>query len=144
MENYMKDTETKCKFLDLRAKGLSYNKISEEIGVSKQTLINWSKDLHQEIVNLKSIELEALCEKYNITKQKRIELFAEKLNAIKLELDQRSLQDVSTDKLWEMLVKYARFLREEMGEKLRDGHVSFAKEEMAPDVDWGSKVEWTA
>jgi len=58
----MKDTETKTRFVELRAQGLSFAKIAEEIGVSKQSLIAWSKDLRLEIENLKQIELEALRE----------------------------------------------------------------------------------
>jgi len=41
----MKDQQTKEKFIELRAKGLSFDKISRELRISKQTLINWSKKL---------------------------------------------------------------------------------------------------
>jgi len=109
----MKDQQTKEKFIELRAKGLSFDKISKELRTSKQTLINWSKELQEEIRNLKAIELEALQEKYFLTKEKRIELFGEGLKAIKEELEKRDLKDIPTGKLIELLLKYHRILKEE-------------------------------
>jgi len=38
--------ELKQRFIEMRAKDISYDKISKELGVSKQTLINWSKEFN--------------------------------------------------------------------------------------------------
>lgn len=43
----MKDQETKERFIELRAKGLSFDKISKELKVSKQILIDWSRGLQE-------------------------------------------------------------------------------------------------
>lgn len=67
----MKDQETKEKFVELRAKGLSFDRIAAELETSKQTLINWAKELENEISNLKKVELEALQEKYFMLKSQR-------------------------------------------------------------------------
>lgn len=109
----MKNQEVKNKFLELRATGLSYDKISRELNISKKTLIAWSKELAMEICNLKAIEIEALQEKYFMTKKMRIELYGEKLKAIKTELDTRSLSTISSDKLHELLIKYSTHLKQE-------------------------------
>ena len=53
----MKPIETKHNFIKLRAKGNSFDKIAKELGVAKQTLIDWSKEFEEEIANLKAIEL---------------------------------------------------------------------------------------
>jgi transposase len=45
----MEDLETKMVFVELRAKGYSYYRISKEMDISKQTLINWGKELAREI-----------------------------------------------------------------------------------------------
>ncbi len=82
----MKDEQTRERFIDLRAKGWSYSRIAKELKTSKQTLINWSKELSLEISNLRTVELEALQEKYYLLKEKRIELFGDKLKAVKKEL----------------------------------------------------------
>lgn len=117
----MEDLETKERFIELRAKGLSFDKIAQELKVSKQTLINWSKELSLEISNLRAVELETLQEKYYALKEKRIELFGEKLKVIKEELDKRDLKDVPTDKLFDLLMKYATSLKQEEVETIFKG-----------------------
>jgi transcriptional regulator len=109
----MKDTNTKERFLTLRAQGLSFDKIAQELKTSKGTLIEWSKELEIEISNLKAIELEALQEKYYILKRRRIELFGEKLEAIKLEVGKRNLEDVSTERLLDLLLRFGAVLKAE-------------------------------
>jgi transposase len=132
----MKDQKTREQFVELRARGLSFDKISKELGVSKQTLIDWSRGLQEEIGNLKAIELEALQEKYFLTKEKRIELFGEKLRAIKEELDKRDLKDVATDKLIELLLKYHRILKEE------SIPLELMREEEPGPIDFTEKRTW--
>lgn len=53
----MKDQETKEKFVELRAKGLSFDRIAAELHVSKQSLINWAKELETEIGNMRKLSL---------------------------------------------------------------------------------------
>ena len=48
----MKDTETKNRFIELRAQGWSYSRIAAELKTCKQTLINWSRDFSIEIDNM--------------------------------------------------------------------------------------------
>ena len=43
-------------------------------------------------------------------KAQRIELFGEKVQAIKSELDKRDLSQLPTDKLFDLLIKYANVL----------------------------------
>jgi transposase len=50
------------KFIELTAMGLSYDKISKQLKVSKSTLIEWSKVFEPGIRHLRNIKLEP-CEK---------------------------------------------------------------------------------
>ncbi len=137
----MKPDETKEQFIELRAKGLSFDKIAKELGVSKQTLINWSKELSLEVSNIRAIQLEALQEKYYILKEKRIELFGEKLKAINDELSKRDLSDIPTERLLDLLGKYGKLLKEE------EVTTVFKKEEkvsMLNDLDLGIRKEVTS
>ena len=109
----MKDQKTKMQFIDLRAQGMSYDKIARELEVSKQTLINWSKEYEIEIANLKAIEMESLQERYYLNKSKRIELLGKKLAAVQDELENRDLKDVPTDKLFDLFIKYTNALKKE-------------------------------
>ena len=101
----MKDQETKNRFVEPRANGWSSDRIAKELETSKQTLINWSKELALEIANLRAMELEALLEKYYLVKEKRIEVFGDKLKAVLAELDKRDLKDLSTEKLYDIMLK---------------------------------------
>ena len=106
----MKTTEQKEKFVELRAKNLSFDKIAKKLNVSKPTLIEWSQELNQEIANLKTIELEALQEKYYMQKKQKIKLYGKQLEKIKEELEARlennELKDVKTEQLFKLFFEY--------------------------------------
>lgn len=110
----MEKIEQKEKFIELRAKGYSFDKIAKELGRAKQTLIDWSKELEEEIANLKALELDALYEKYYLHKETRLQTFGELLSKIKKEVDSRSLSDVSTEKLLDLYLKYLSLAKEEV------------------------------
>ena len=105
--------ELKAQFIELRAKGLSYQKIAKRLKVSKSTLANWSAELEGEIASLRAMELEALYERYYLTKEARIKLLGDQLRAIQAELKTRSLDQVSTEKLLEMELKMLQTIQEE-------------------------------
>jgi len=105
----MKDSETKARFMELRAQGLPLAKIAAELKVSKNTLVSWGQDLSMEIANLEAMELEAMYDKYRLSTRKQVEFFGETLSRIQGELETRDLSDVSTEKLLGM---YAHFYQE--------------------------------
>jgi transposase-like protein len=110
----MDNTGQKERFIEMRAQGYSFDKIAKELGRAKQTLIDWSKDLQEEIANLKALELEALYEKYYLLKETRLQTFGEMLQKIKKEVDKRNLSDVPTDKLLDLYLKYNSQAKEEI------------------------------
>lgn len=114
----MKLTETKHKLIELRAKGYSYDAIAEELDTSKPTLIDWSKELEEEIARAKAIELEALYEEFYLLKEARIKTFGGLLKRIYEELEGRDLKDVPTDKLLEMFSRYYGVVKEELTEPI--------------------------
>lgn len=109
----MKSNETRQNFIELRAKGISFDKIAKELKVAKSTLIEWSKTYLQEIENLRAIELEALQESYYLTKTARMELLGRQVERIKNELESRDFSDVSTDKLFDVFSKTLNQLKQE-------------------------------
>jgi hypothetical protein len=81
--------------------------------VSKQTLISWSKDLAEEINNLKAVTIDAIQEKYLANKQARVEMFGIMLRKVREELEKRDLSDIPTSQLTEILFKFSNNLRQE-------------------------------
>jgi hypothetical protein len=106
--------DQKERFIELRAKEVPYEQISQEIGVSKPTLLKWGKELEMEINNRRAVELEYLQDKYCVSKKKRLEFYGEQLDRLYLELQQRDLSDIPTEKLFDMVMKtVANLIQEE-------------------------------
>lgn len=114
----MINLDQKEKFIELRAKGWSFDRIAKELGRAKQTLIDWSKDLQEEIANRKALELEALYETYYLQRESRLQMFGVMLTKIKKEVESRDLSDVPTGKLLELFLKYNNQIREEIIEPI--------------------------
>lgn len=112
----METLNVKDNFIELRAKGWSFDKIAKELGKSKQTLIDWSKELQDEIANRKALELELIYESYYLMRENRLQTFGAMLTKIKEEVSSRNLSDVPTDKLLELLLKYNSQIKEEIVE----------------------------
>jgi hypothetical protein len=106
--------ETKERFIELRAKSWSFDKIAKELGKAKQTLIDWSKELQDEIANRKALELEVIYESYYLLKENRLQTFGAMLSKIKKEIENRDFSDVPTEKLLELLLKYNSLVKEEI------------------------------
>jgi transcriptional regulator with XRE-family HTH domain len=105
----MKDDETKERYLELRAQGLTLAAIAEKLSVSKTTLVNWQRNFEEEIDNLRALELEAMYDKYHLSTRKRVEFFGNTLSRIQCELETRELSEIPTEKLFAV---YAHFYRE--------------------------------
>ena len=114
----MINLDQKKKFIELRAKGWSFDRIAKELGRAKQTLIDWSKDLQEEIANRKALELDALYETYYLQRENRLQMFGAMLTKIKEEVEGRDLSDVATDKLLELFLKYNSQVKEEIVEPI--------------------------
>lgn len=109
----MATVDKQQKFIELRANNVSYDKISQQIGVSKPTLIKWAKEFETDIANLRTLNLEGLQEQYKIGKRHKLEMWSEQLQAVREELKQRGYKDISTDKLVDLLERYSGLLDNE-------------------------------
>lgn len=101
----MKDQAIKVRFVELRALGWSFDRIAKELKVSKQTLINWSRELTLEIRNQRAIEYEALLEQHAMTREKRIEALGQILKRMNEELAARTLSELPTERLLDGILK---------------------------------------
>jgi hypothetical protein len=110
----MEIIDTKERFIELRAKGWSFDKIAKETGKAKQTLIDWSKELQDEIANRKALELEALYESYFLLKEAKIKKYGSILSKITNELESRDFKSVPTGRLLELYLLYFERLSQEV------------------------------
>ncbi len=112
----MLDAEKRKRFVELRGRGMSYVKISAEIGVCKNTLVKWSKEYTLEINNAKAMELEGIREEYLLGREHRVRVNGTQLNQITEELLKRDLSEVGTYRLFEMQRKLVQEIKEDSGE----------------------------
>ena len=80
----------KQKFIELRAQGFSFDKIVQELGISKPTLLKWSQEYNKEIANLTYFQLEATFAQFHLEKQARVESMATILSKALEELQSRA------------------------------------------------------
>uniref|UniRef100_UPI00404859C8 hypothetical protein n=1 Tax=Algoriphagus sp. TaxID=1872435 RepID=UPI00404859C8 len=112
----METIETKRRFIELRAKGYSFDKIAKELGKAKQTLLDWSRELDQEIAQAKALELDSLYESYSLYKEARLKTLGEILSKLKKEADNRDLTDLPTDRLLDLFLKYEGVVKDSLVE----------------------------
>ena len=96
------EAKKQSKFVELRAAGQSYNKIANELSVSKSTLIKWSKEFSNDIKNEKALAMESIREEYLLGREHRLRVLGTQLNQITKEILKRDLTEVPTWRLYEI------------------------------------------
>jgi len=94
-----KDPEVIEQFIALRARGVPYAKIAAELNVSPRTLIVWSRKFADRLANQSAIENEVAHEAIRAAERARAKQLADLQDRVLLELSQRPLNDIPTDRL---------------------------------------------
>lgn len=79
----MHDLTVIQKFVELRAKNITLEKIASELNVSARTLINWNKKYFKDILFRKQMEIDLLKEKFNISDSQNLEFYAQVIDKCK-------------------------------------------------------------
>lgn len=119
--------EQQARFIELRGKGMSFQKIAEEIGVSKPTLIKWNGELLEQVKEAQYMEFENLVEEYGLFRKKRFEIYCKALNSALKEFEERAekgeLKEVPTDKLLNLLEQLEKRVEKDTSRELLSVHV---------------------
>jgi len=126
-----KTVEEKEKFIELRARGYSFDKIAEETGTSKNTLLKWNRVCGKELEEAQYFELQSLLSQYEVMRRNRVEALSQLLGSSLKELRKRaendSLSRLQTDKLLNLVLTLEqRIEREAEGRKI----------DLSPLGDW--------
>jgi transposase len=93
------------RFIQLRAEGMSYNKIAKELDISRSTLIRWFHDLKYQIHWTRVLALDSLAKQYVMGKEHRIRFLGEQYKRLIEELASRQdYSDIPTPKLLDMVL----------------------------------------
>ena len=116
-----KTNEDVERFIELRARGLSFDKIAQETGTSKPVLLKWSKDFQRELDEAQYFELQDILSQYGIMRRGRVEVISETLQKALTELRSRAqagnFGDLPTDKLLKVVLMLEARLERETGSR---------------------------
>ena len=109
-------------FVMQRAQGKSFDKIADDLGISKQTLIKWQGEMFAQIREQEFYEVQAITEAYAVTRRQRFDATARTLGAVLAELARRvdtdQLADMATDKLVNLALVLEKRLMQDTGREL--------------------------
>lgn len=108
----MKTTDKKEQFVLLRAKGLSFAKIAEELHISKSTCTNWERDLLDKITTAKEDQLADVYSLYRLGRAEHIKKLGEMLERIDTALAGKDLAKIPADKLLKLKLEYENRMQE--------------------------------
>ena len=102
----MNTIEDQQRFIELRAKNYSFDKIAQKMKKSKPTLIEWNKRLEVEIANQRAIEIEALLDQYLLTVEARFIRIGKILTRIEKEIEKVDLTKLPARELLDFYLKF--------------------------------------
>ena len=109
-------------FVMQRAQGKSFDKIAQDLGVTKQTLITWQSELNDQIKEQTFYELQTITEAYAVTRKQRFDANAKLLGAVMAEMTRRAdadqLAEIPTDKLVNLAMVLERRISQDTGREL--------------------------
>jgi hypothetical protein len=118
----MKTIEEKQRFIQLRAQGLSFDRIAEELHISKPTLLNWSGELYEEVQEAIFHEQEKLLNQYEVMRKARFEVYSRLLSEALQELSKRAennkLERMETSQLLKLALQVEERLERDTAQKL--------------------------
>ena len=116
------DNDQRMAFVMQRAQGKSFDKIADDLGISKQTLIKWQGELFAQIREQEFYEVQTITEAYAVTRRQRFDATARTLGAVLAELARRvdtdQLADMATDKLVNLALVLEKRLMQDTGREL--------------------------
>ncbi len=126
----MKTTDKKADFIELRAKGLSYAKICEQLHISKSTCSNWEAEFKAQIQEYKEARLSELYTLYGMEKESRIQRVGTALAEIDKALATKDLSELPADTLLKLKLKYEQELKAEYSEPTGQAFTELTVEEI--------------
>ena len=107
------EAEKKVRFIQMRAEGQSYSKISTALNISKTTCSRWNKELKDQTDKQEAETLQDLYKMYGAIREARIKSTGETLQKIDKAIATKDYSELSLDKLLSLKLKYLEQLKAE-------------------------------
>lgn len=116
--------ETRQRFIEQRAAGLSYNAIAKNLDVNINTLLSWGNQLDSELKKLDKLNTDEILQEFKLAKTARLKFLASIIDKLLKEIDKRDYSDIATDKLLKLLLAYKTAFEDELeGSGLLKKHI---------------------
>jgi hypothetical protein len=135
----MIDIDKKMLFIHHRAKGESFDRISQAIGVSKPTLIKMAKEFAEEIDDLEEIYTKDLLEYHRLSVTKQLGIFGKRLDTIQSQLNDKKMAAMGTTELVNLELKYLKASNQLVGSY--NSHKAENRKEKLRRLDSEKKVK---
>jgi hypothetical protein len=114
----MHTNETKDRFVELRAAGLSLEEVSKQINVCKRTLVQWNRDLQADIRAERAADIESLHDKIFASHEREAQRLAALQEKVETDIARRHFKFLSSSDL--LAIRAAAIVRREIGRYRRD------------------------
>lgn len=104
----------RLRVIELRADGVSYSKIAEQLSIAKQTAVDIAKEKIDEIGTLRAIEMEATFKAQQVNRDGRIAQLSTLHNRLREEIERRDLSQLPTKDLVALYLKTSDTLKGEV------------------------------
>jgi uncharacterized protein YjcR len=84
------------KFIELRVQNVSLVKIAEQLGVHRNTLLEWNREYSLDIMRMRRLEREALLERLLLKPEQELTDVMDEYNRVTSELRERGYKGAST------------------------------------------------
>jgi hypothetical protein len=107
-------------FMELRIEGKSFDEIATTLKTSKQSLIDWNKQLQVKdtIKEGKALKINAVVKSFQFDLENRLNTYLELSQRINAELLQRDLTTIATDTLLKMSIANDNRVKDLLSEKV--------------------------
>lgn len=110
----MHTEDKRNQFIELRALGLSYAKIAEQLGVTSRTLVEWGKQYAVDIEVLRIAEREAIGERLAGNREEWIKRKYAHFERLDADFARREFKYCSTESVFRMLVNQRESLENDL------------------------------
>lgn len=104
----------KLRAIELRADGLSFERISKELSIAKQSAVDIIKENAEQVDTLRAVAVEATYEANQLNRAGRINQLVALHNRLREEIERRDLTDLPTKDLVTLFLKTSDTLKAEV------------------------------
>jgi transposase len=132
----MYNNDIRNRFIEHRARGISLDKVTSLLGVSRTTAVEWNRKYKARVADLRALQYEAVLQRAGADYQREVHLAMAQLNRIREVLARRKVEHLSTEYLYNLeAMAFARMEKLMRLAELPDHGSAEVSEPAEPETD---------